>query len=83
MSLPLPSDDLDTAAGQDTAIAPAFFLGSFVGVRLTRSLARSSEAVDASPADGVTRTAALCLACLVPGAVALAWFGWIYAALAI
>jgi hypothetical protein len=70
----------------DTAVVPAFFLGVlgvFVGHRLTRSMARSSEAVEASPADGVTRTAALCLACLVPGAVALVWLAWNYVAMAV
>jgi len=70
----------------DGTTVPAFFLGVlgvFVGHRLTRSMARSSEAVEASPADGVTRTAALCLACLVPGAVALVWLGWNYVAMAV
>lgn len=60
----------------DGTTVPAFFLGVlgvFVGHRLTRSMARSREAVEASPADGVIRTAALCLACLVPGAVAMVW----------
>jgi hypothetical protein len=70
----------------DASIVPAFFLGVlgvFVGHRLTRSMARSGEAVEASPADGVTRTAALCLACLVPGAVALVWLAWNYVAMAV
>jgi xanthosine utilization system XapX-like protein len=63
----------------DTPTQPAFFLGLLgvlVGFQLTRSMARSTDAVDASPTDQVTRSAALCLACLVPGAVALAWFAW-------
>jgi hypothetical protein len=70
----------------DGAIAPAFFLGMlgvFVGHRLTRSMARSADAVEASPADGVIRTAALCLACLVPGAVALVWLAWSYLVIAV
>jgi hypothetical protein len=70
----------------DGTTVPAFFLGVlgvFVGHRLTRSMARSSEAVEASPADGVTRTAALCLACLVPGAVAMVWLAWNYVAMAV
>jgi hypothetical protein len=74
------------AATGDMSIVPAFFLGVlgvFVGHRLTRSLARSADAVEASPADGVVRTAALCLACLVPGAVAVVWLGWVYLARAV
>jgi len=68
--------DAQVLAVGDGTTVPAFFLGVlgvFVGYRLTRSMARSSEAVEASPADGVIRTGALCLACLVPGAVALGW----------
>jgi len=70
----------------DSAVVPAFFLGVlgvFVGHRLTRSMARAGEAVEASPADGVTRTAALCLACLVPGAVAIVWLVANYVAMAV
>ena len=70
----------------DATTVPAFFLGVlgvFVGHRLTRSMARSGEAIEASPADGITRTAALCLACLVPGAVALVWLAWNYVAMAV
>ena len=70
----------------DGTTVPAFFLGVlgvFVGYRLTRSMARAGEAVEASPADGVTRTAALCLACLVPGAVAMVWLAWNYVAMAV
>lgn len=73
------------AVGEGT-LAPAFFLGLmgvFVGHRLTRSMARSADAVEASPADGVIRTAALCLACLVPGAVALVWLAWSYVFIAV
>jgi hypothetical protein len=82
--------DLASNAGTtdpgDLDILPAFclgLLGVFVGHQLTRSLDASGEAIGASPSDGVRRTAALCLACLVPGMVALAWVGWIYAALAV
>lgn len=67
----------------EAATAPAFFLGllgMFVGHQLTRSVDRSADAVRAAPADGLTRTAALCLACLLPGAVALAWFAWMHVA---
>jgi hypothetical protein len=75
----------DVSSG-DNSIFPAFFLGVlgvFVAHGLTRSMARSTEAVGAAPADGITRTAALCLACLVPGAVALAWVGWMYVAMSV
>jgi hypothetical protein len=70
----------------DLDILPAFclgLLGVFVGHQLTRSLDGSIEAVGAAPSDAQRRTAALCLACLVPGVVALAWVGWIYLALAL
>lgn len=79
------SDDLAVATGAgDSAMAPAVFLGLlgvFVGHQLARSLARSADAVEAAPVDGVTRTVALCLACAVPGAVALAWLAWMSVAL--
>ncbi|GIG20210.1 hypothetical protein Cch01nite_09340 [Cellulomonas chitinilytica] len=69
--------------GGDLVVMPAFFLG-MVGVlvanQLTRSLSRSAEAVAPSPADGLTRTAALCLACLVPGAAAVVWLTWTFVA---
>jgi hypothetical protein len=69
-------------SGSSTFV-PAFFLGVlgvFVAHGLTRSMARSTDAVGAAPADGITRTAALCLACLVPGTVALGWVTWTYVA---
>jgi hypothetical protein len=78
-------DDLDAAPGE-LNIFPAFFLGLlgvFVALHLTRSMARSTDAVQAAPTDGITRTAALCLACLVPGAVALGWVVWMYVLIAI
>lgn len=78
------SRDLNPSAGTDT-IEPAFFLGLLgvlVGYQLTRSMARSTEAVEASPTDEVMRSAALCLACLVPGVIALVWVGWTYIAMA-
>jgi hypothetical protein len=79
------SDTLGASA-VDATMLPAFFLGLlgvFVGHQLTRSTARSADAVEASPADGVTRTAALCLACLVPGLVALGWVAWMYVAISV
>jgi hypothetical protein len=79
------SDDL-TREFPDFKVAPAFFLGLlgvFVGYQLSRSLARSTDAVDAAPADGALRSAALCLACLVPGAVGLIWVAWLYLASAV
>jgi hypothetical protein len=74
------------ASNVDGVAIPAFFLGLlgvFVGHRLTRSVDRSADAVEAAPADGVTRTAALCLACLLPGAVALSWLAWMHLAMAL
>jgi hypothetical protein len=74
------SDDLD-ATFPDFKVAPAFFLGVLgvlVGYQLTRSMSRSTDAVEGAPADGVLRTAALCLACLVPGSLGLAWAAWLY-----
>jgi len=79
------ADDV-SATLVDVAIQPAFtlgLLGVFVGVHLTRSMASSSEPIEASPTDGVNRVAAMCLACLVPGAVALVWFAWAYAVTAV
>jgi hypothetical protein len=70
----------------DVGLLPAFLLGVlglFVANRLATSMDGSADAVEASPTDEVTKTAALCLACLVPGAVALAWLTWTYMALAI
>ena len=68
----------------DAMFFPAFLLGLlgiFVAHGLTRSISQSSDAVGAAPIDGITRTAALCLACLVPGVVALAWVIWMYLAM--
>jgi hypothetical protein len=70
----------------DPAILPAFtlgLLGVFVGVHLTRSMAGSSDPIEASPTDGVNRATAMCLACLVPGVAALVWFAWTYAVTAV
>jgi hypothetical protein len=76
------SDDL-TREFPDFKVAPAFFLGVlgvFVGYQLSRSMARSAEAVEGTPTDGAVRSAALCLACLVPGAVGIVWVAWLYLA---
>jgi hypothetical protein len=75
-----------TADPGDLDILPAFclgLLGVFVGYQLARTLDGSAEVLGASPSDSVRRTAALCLACLVPGAVGLAWAGWITVALTV
>jgi hypothetical protein len=58
-------------------------LGVLVGYQLARSVEASGEAFGAGPSDGVRRTAALCLACLVPGGVALLWAGSIAVAVAV
>jgi ABC-2 type transport system ATP-binding protein len=76
---------LDSTA-EDAQLAPAIFLGLlgvFVGHGLTRSLSPARDALDAAPADGVLRTAALCLACLVPGAVAAVWVAITFVAMAL
>lgn len=78
------SDDLD-AAVTDAGIVPAFFLGIFgvvVAYQLATSMERSADAADASPTERSARTVALCLACLVPGAVAVGWLVWMYVAMA-
>ena len=55
---------------------PAFLigvLGCVVAYRLTRSTQSSAEAMDCAPVPVSRRTAALCLACLVPTAFVTAW----------
>jgi hypothetical protein len=76
--LTLTQGEPDASVG-DTAGFPALALGVFgvlVGHQLTRSMNQSTEAVGSAPIDGVARTAALCLACLVPGVLALVWLAW-------
>ncbi len=78
------SSQLGASSGTPT-LQPAFFLGLIgvlVGFQLTRSMTRSTDAVEASPTDEVVRSAALCVACLVPGAVAVGWVVWAYVAMA-
>lgn len=55
-------------------MSAAVFLGLFgivVGFRLTRSMERTAEAVDAAPSSEQERVAALLLACLLPGALGM------------
>lgn len=55
----------------DHQVVPAFFLGVLgivVGNRLVSGSERSAAVIDAAPVEETLRTAALCLACLVPGA---------------
>jgi hypothetical protein len=55
----------------DHQVVPAFFLGVLgivVGNRLVTGSERSAPVIDAAPVSETIRTAALCLACLVPGA---------------
>jgi hypothetical protein len=55
----------------DHQVVPAFFLGVLgivVGNRLVSGSDRSAPVIDAAPVSETLRTAALCLACLVPGA---------------
>jgi hypothetical protein len=58
------------------SVAPAFLLGILglvVAARLTRSITAAGEAATTTPLPATTRTAALCLACLVPTAAAAVW----------
>jgi hypothetical protein len=80
MTYPIARDiytDERYGVGVGDATLPVAFslglLGVFIGHQLTRSVNRAGDAIEAAPCNGVRRTAALCLACLVPGAVALAW----------
>jgi hypothetical protein len=62
----------------DFQAVPAFFvgvLGFVVAVRLTRSTRSSREVIDGAPVPGTVRTAALCLACLVPFTAGLVLIG--------
>lgn len=55
----------------DHQVVPAFFLGVLgivVGNRLVSGSERSAPVIEAAPVSETLRTAALCLACLVPGA---------------
>jgi hypothetical protein len=55
----------------DHQVVPAFFLGVLgivVAYRLVSGSERSAPVIDAAPVSETLRTAALCLACLVPGA---------------
>ena len=57
----------------ELSLSPACLMGldgMVVAYRLTRSTRRADEAIDGSPSDEPTRTAALLLACLVPFSVA-------------
>ena len=63
----------------DWQVMPAFFLGVLgivVGYRLTRSTDASTSVVSAAPVTTTLRTAALCLACLVPAAAGLVMAVW-------
>ncbi|HWH30453.1 MAG TPA: hypothetical protein VNU26_16135 [Mycobacteriales bacterium] len=67
-------------------VIPSFFLGVLsmvVSYRLTRSTAPAAEAVDAAPTSGTTRTAALCLAGLVPAAAGVVWLAVMYVVFAV
>jgi len=69
-----------------TGFLPAVFIGVFsmlVAYRLTRSTGASAEAVDAAPTPPTIRTAALCLACLVPTAAGAAWLALFSTALSV
>ncbi|MET0740771.1 MAG: hypothetical protein ABWZ26_04365 [Candidatus Nanopelagicales bacterium] len=59
----------------DFQVIPGFLVGVFgfvVAARLTRSTSRSQEVMRGAPLSDTVRTAALCLACLVPMSAGLA-----------
>src|SRR4051794_12892550 len=59
-------------------VIPAFFIGltSLIATaRLTRSTEATAEAIGTAPGSEARRTAALCLACLVPFAAGAVWTG--------
>jgi hypothetical protein len=63
----------------DWQVMPAFFLGVLgivVAARLTRSTDTSAPVISSAPVPTTVRTAALCLACLVPAAAGLAMAIW-------
>jgi hypothetical protein len=71
----VPTAFMANDATSDVLGGDGFFPALLVGVvsmvvayQLTRSTRRSAEALDAVPTAAPTRTAALCLACLVPAA---------------
>lgn len=67
---------VDVGAMEGTVL-PAFFIGVFgfvVAHRLTTSMRRTGDLVVTAPVEAQRRTAALCLACLVPMAVGLLCF---------
>jgi hypothetical protein len=49
-------------------------LGLIVGYRLTATEDRAGDLLHSAPVPGVTRTLALCTACLVPFSIGLLWF---------
>jgi hypothetical protein len=63
----------------DWQVMPAFFigvLGIVVAARLTRSTDVSAPVISSAPVPTTVRTAALCLACLVPATAGLAMALW-------
>jgi hypothetical protein len=65
----------------DTPVAPAFLIG-LLGLlamnRITSSSGRVGDALEAAPVPEVRRTLALCVACLVPGAIGLAGSAYVF-----
>ena len=63
----------------DWPIMPAFFLGVLgivVAARLTRSTDTSAAVISSAPVPTTVRTAAMCLACLVPATAGLVMAVW-------
>lgn len=73
MQLRTPSLDGDLSSFGFYAILFIGLLGTLVGHHLARSTDVSREVVDVAAVPRATRTAAVCLACLVPAATAALW----------
>lgn len=72
--------DTHRAPSVGATLLPCFLLGVlglFVANRLARPADGAAGVLEAAPTDENRRGAGLCLACLVPAAVALVWFGWV------
>lgn len=71
----------DTEGNLDWPVAPAFFLGlgGLIAMnRLTTSSGRAGDVLRATPVSEQRRTLALCLACLLPAAIALLGAAYVF-----
>lgn len=70
-----------TETNLDWPVLPGFFLGLgglLAMNRVTKGASRAGDVLLASPATALQRSLALCLACLVPGAIALAGAAYVF-----